>query len=79
MSDTCVSESRGGQQRTLGRGLSGLASTEQAALRGGVLQPAGPPVLDSERGPSSGERAETGAEPLGNRMKSQIPVSVLWN
>lgn len=79
MSDTGDSESGGGHQRTPGRGLGGLASTEQAALRGGVLQPPGPPVLDSERGPSSGEKAETGAGPLRNGMKSQGPVSGFWN
>lgn len=79
MSDTRDNNSRGGQQRTLGRGLGRPTSTEQAALQGGILQPTGPPVLDSERGPSSGERAETGAGPLRNRMKSLVPVSVFWN
>lgn len=79
MSDTRDNEGRGGQQRTLGRGLGRLTGTEQAALRGGILQPAGLPVPDSERGPSSGERAEMGAEPLRDRMKSLVPVSVFWN
>lgn len=70
----------GGQQRTLGRGLGRLTGTEQAALRGGILQPAGLPVPDSERGPSSGEREpRLGAEPLRDRMKSLVPVSVFWN
>ena len=62
-----------------GEGSGQADSTEQATLWGGILQPTGPPVLDSERGASSGERAKMGAEPLRNRMKSLVPVSVFWN
>ena len=58
---------------------SGRAGNHRSCTAGRGVQPAGPPVLDSERGPSAGEGAETGAEPLRNRMKSQAPVSVFWN